>query len=159
MPAFQKTNKEYMVHYRKVGRTGLQVSEIGYGAWGISGSGWIGAQDQESLQALQRAIDLGVNFIDTALAYGEGHSERLIGQVLRNNLDKRIIVATKIPPKNGQWPAQAGAPVEEAFSGPHIQECTEQSLRNLGTQTLDLQQFYVWTVEWVVQGDWLRTIE
>ena len=147
------------MHYRTLGRTGLQVSEIGYGAWGISGSGWIGAQDEESLQALQRAIDLGVNFIDTALAYGEGHSERLIGQVLRNNLNTRIIVATKIPPKNGQWPASAGVPVEEAFPGPYIQECTEQSLRNLGTETLDIQQFHVWNDEWVGQGDWLETIQ
>ena len=147
------------MHYRTLGRTGLQVSEIGYGAWGISGSGWIGAQDEESLQALQRAIDLGVNFIDTALAYGEGHSERLIGQVLRNNLNTRIIVATKIPPKNGQWPAPAGVPVEEVFPGPYIQECTEQSLRNLGTETLDIQQFHVWNDEWVGQGDWLETIQ
>ena len=147
------------MHYRTLGRTGLQVSEIGYGAWGISGSGWIGAQDEEYLQALQRAIDLGVNFIDTALAYGEGHSERLIGQVLRNNLNTRIIVATKIPPKNGQWPAPAGVPVEEAFSGTYIRECTEQSLRNLGTETIDIQQFHVWNDEWVGQGDWPQTIQ
>src|SRR5438045_5872289 len=129
-----------MMHYRTLGRTGLQVSEIGYGAWGISGSGWIGAQDEESLQALQRAIDLGVNFIDTALAYGEGHSERLSGQVLRHNPDKEILVATKIPPKNGKWPAPAGVPVEEAFPGSHIQVCTEQSLRDLGKEVLDLEQ-------------------
>ncbi len=147
------------MHYRTLGRTGLQVSEIGYGAWGIGQSGWIGAQDEESLQALQRAIDLGVNFIDTALAYGEGHSERLVGRVLRTNPDKRIIVATKIPPKNGQWPAQAGVPVEEAFPGTYIQECTEQSLRNLGTQTIDIQQFHVWNDEWVGQGDWRETIQ
>ena len=147
------------MHYRTLGRTGLQVSEIGYGAWGIGQSGWIGAQDQESLQALQRAIDLGVNFIDTALGYGEGHSEQLIGQVLHNNPDTRILVATKIPPKNGQWPAPAGVPVEEAFPGPYIQECTEQSLRNLGTETLDIQQFHVWNDEWVGQGDWPETIQ
>src|SRR5436305_945836 len=148
-----------MMHDRTLGRTGLQVSEIGYGAWGISGSGWIGAQDQESLQALQRAIDLGVNFIDTALAYGEGHSEQLIRQVLRDNRDKRIIVATKIPPQNGQWPAPAGIPAEEAFPGSYIQACTEQSLRNLGTETLDLEQFHVWNDEWVGQGDWAETIQ
>jgi aryl-alcohol dehydrogenase-like predicted oxidoreductase len=147
------------MHYRTLGRTGLLVSEIAYGAWGISGSGWIGAQDQESLQALQRAIDLGVNFIDTALAYGEGHSERLIGQVLRRNTNTQITVATKIPPKNGQWPAPAGVPVEEAFPGSYIEACTEQSLHNLGIQTLDLQQFHVWNDEWVGQGDWLQTIQ
>src|SRR2546423_2391430 len=132
-----------MMHYRTLGRTGLQVSEIGYGAWGIGQSGWIGAQDQESLQALQRAIDLGVNFIDTALAYGEGHSERLVGRVLRTNPDKRIIVATKITPKNGQWTAQAGGPVEEAFPGTCILECTAQKLRHHGTQTIDDQQMHV----------------
>jgi aryl-alcohol dehydrogenase-like predicted oxidoreductase len=148
-----------MMHYRTLGRTGLQVSEIGYGAWGIGQSGWIGAQDQESLQALQRAVELGVNFIDTALAYGEGHSERLVGQVLRNNPDTRIVVATKIPPKNGLWPAPAGVPVEETFPGPYIQACTEQSLRNLGTETLDIQQFHVWNDEWVGQGDWAETIQ
>ncbi len=147
------------MHYRTLGRTGLQVSEIGYGAWGIGQSGWIGAQDQESLQALQKAIDLGVNFIDTALAYGEGHSEQLVGQVLRRNPDRRIIVASKIPPKNGQWPAQAGVPVAEAFPGSYIEACTEQSLRNLGTETLDIQQFHVWNDEWVGQGDWAETIQ
>src|SRR5258708_33650658 len=140
-----------MMHYRTLGRTGFQVSEIGYGAWGIGQSGWIGAQDQESLQALQKAIDLGVNFIDTALAYGEGHSERLVGQVLHTNPDKRIIVATKIPPKNGQWPAQAGVPVEEAFSGTYIQACSEQSLRNLVTDTLYIQHLQVWNDESVGQ--------
>src|SRR5881398_3844360 len=117
--------------YRKLGTTESEVSEIGFGAWGIGGNQWQGGQDDEAIRALKRAFDLGVNFIDTALAYGEGHSERLVGRVLRTNPDKRIIVATKIPPKNGQWPAQAGVPVEEAFPGTYIQECTEQSLRNL----------------------------
>src|SRR5438445_9001539 len=137
-----KNFKECMMHYRTLGRTGLQVSEIGYGAWGIGQSGWVGAQDQESLQALQKAIDLGVNFIDTALAYGEGHSEQLVGQVLRHNPDKRIIVASKIHPKNGQWPAQPGVPVQETFPGSYIHACTEQSLRNLGTEPLVIEQFH-----------------
>src|SRR2546426_11604612 len=110
------------MHYRTLGRTGLQVSEIGYGAWGIGNSGWIGARDEESLLALQRAIELGVNFIDTALVYGGGHSERLIGQVLRHHPQAGVIVATKIPPKNYQWPAATGVPVAEAFPGPYIQE-------------------------------------
>src|SRR5947209_9614282 len=115
------------MHYRTLGRTGLQVSEIGYGAWGIGQSGWIGAQDQESLHALQRAIDLGVNCIDTALAYGDGHSEQLVGQVLRNNPDKRIIVATKTPPKNGPWPAQHGGRVEEALPRTYMRPRPDQS--------------------------------
>jgi aryl-alcohol dehydrogenase-like predicted oxidoreductase len=147
------------MHYRTLGRTGLQVSEIGYGAWGIGQSGWIGAQDEESLQALQRAIELGVNFIDTALAYGDGHSEQLVAQTLRNNPNTRIIVATKIPPKNGQWPAQAGVSVAEAFPGSYIQECIERSLRNLGTEAIDIEQFHVWNDDWVGQGDWAETIQ
>ncbi len=142
---------------RILGRTGLEVSEIGYGAWGIGASGWIGADDQESLQALRRAIELGLNFIDTALAYGNGHSEQLVGQVVREN-QHPIYVATKIPPKNMQWPARAGIPVEQVFPGDYIVECTDRSLRNLGLDTIDVQQFHVWSDEWIGKGDWLETI-
>src|SRR5215218_10461624 len=92
------------VNYRTLGRTGLEVSEIGYGAWGIAGDAWLGAKDEESLEALNRAVDLGLNFIDTALAYGEGHSERLVGKIVEER-DETIHVATKIPPKNEVWPA------------------------------------------------------
>jgi aryl-alcohol dehydrogenase-like predicted oxidoreductase len=146
------------MEYRKLGRTGFEVSEIGYGAWGIGKSGWIGANDEESLQALQKAIDLGLNFIDTALAYGDGHSEELVGQVARDQ-SKRIYISTKIPPKNGQWPARSGVPVQDVFPGNYIMECTERSLRNLGTDTIDVQQFHVWQDDWVGQGDWLETIQ
>ncbi len=144
--------------YRTLGKTGLQVSEIGYGAWGIGKSGWVGAEDDESLRALERAIELGLNFIDTALGYGDGHSERLVGQVVRSH-SERIYVATKIPPKNGQWPARAGVPVEETFPAEHVIECTQKSLRNLGLETIDVQQFHVWSDEWVGQGDWLQAVE
>ncbi len=146
------------MEYRKLGRTGFEVSEIGYGAWGIGKSGWIGANDEESLQALQKAIDLGLNFIDTALAYGDGHSEELVGQVARDQ-SKRIYISTKIPPKNGQWPARAGVPVQDVFPGNYIMECTKRSLRNLGTDAIDVQQFHVWQDDWVGQGDWLETIQ
>src|SRR6266699_3649206 len=144
-----------MMHYRTLGRTGLQVSEIGYGAWGIGQSGWIGAQDQESLQALQRAIELGVNFIDTALAYGEGHSERLVGSVVRETKHK-IFVATKVPPKNQLWPARPGIGIEQVFPYDYIMKCTETSLRNLGMDTIDLQQLHVWNPEWIDRDEWRR---
>src|SRR5215216_7649275 len=104
------------MHYRKLGFTGLEVSEIGYGAWGIGKSQWLGAEDDESVRALHRAIDLGVNFIDTALAYGAGHSERLVGQVVRER-GETVYVATKIPPKNRVWPALSGLHPDEAFPG------------------------------------------
>jgi len=85
------------MRYRKLGKTDFQVSDIGYGAWGIGGKQWLGGEDKESLAALHRAIELGVNLIDTALAYGDGHSEQLVGQVVRET-DQRIYVATKVPP-------------------------------------------------------------
>ena len=146
------------MNYRALGRTGLRVSEIGFGAWGIGKSGWIGASDDESLSALNRAIDLGVNFIDTALGYGDGHSEQLVGQLIRERSDT-IYVATKIPPKNEVWPASPGTPVAEAFPADHVIKCTEKSLRNLGLETIDVQQFHVWSDEWVDQGDWLSAIQ
>ncbi|HEY5752480.1 MAG TPA: aldo/keto reductase [Chthoniobacterales bacterium] len=146
------------MNYRTLGKTGLKVSEIGYGAWGIGKSSWIGASDKESITALHRSIDLGLNFIDTALGYGDGHSERLVGQVAKER-SETIYVATKIPPKNMIWPAQAGVPVQETFPAEHIVACIEESLKNLGVEAIDVQQFHVWSDEWVGQGDWLDAIE
>jgi aryl-alcohol dehydrogenase-like predicted oxidoreductase len=145
------------VNERRLGRTGLSVSEIGYGAWGIGGSGWLGASDDESLEALNRAVDLGVRFIDTALGYGDGHSEELVGKVVAER-QERIVVATKIPPKNRIWPAPAGIDPEEAFPADHVRACTEQSLENLGLDAVDVQQFHVWSDEWVGRGTWLDAV-
>jgi aryl-alcohol dehydrogenase-like predicted oxidoreductase len=142
---------------RRLGRTGLSVSEIGYGAWGIGGSMWLGAEDQESLKALNRAIDLGVNFIDTAAAYGDGHSERLVGKVVAER-DERIVVASKIPPKNLTWPAPAGIDPDEAFPADHVRTSTERSLSNLGMDAIDVMQFHVWSDDWVGRGSWLDAI-
>jgi aryl-alcohol dehydrogenase-like predicted oxidoreductase len=146
------------VNYRTLGRTGLEVSEIGYGAWGIGGTMWLGADDDESLQALNRAIDLGLTLIDTALGYGNGHSEELVGQVVRSR-SERIVVATKIPPKNMTWPAPDGIDPEEAFPAEWVRRCTERSLGNLGLDTIDVQQFHVWSDEWVGRGTWLEAVE
>ena len=144
--------------YRTLGRTGLEVSELGFGAWGIGGTGWIGADDDESLRALRLAIDRGVNFLDTAHGYGDGHSEELVGAAVRDSAEK-VYVASKVPPKNRQWPAPAGVPVEETFPADWIVSCTERSLQNLGLDAIDVQQFHVWSDEWVGQGDWLDAIE
>src|SRR3954471_4002300 len=116
--------------YRKLGRTGFEVSEIGYGAWGIGGKQWLGGADDESLLALRRAIELGVNLIDTALAYGDGHSEQLVGDAVRAS-DRKIYVATKVPPKNRVWPAQPGSSLDDVFPYQYIVESAEGSLRNL----------------------------
>jgi aryl-alcohol dehydrogenase-like predicted oxidoreductase len=142
-----------LINERRLGRTGLSVSEVGYGAWGIGGSMWLGAEDDESVRALHRAIDLGLNFIDTAAVYGNGHSERLVGQVVRER-DERIVVASKVPPKNGRWPAPDGVDPDEAFPADHIRKWTERTLSNLGLDVLDVQQFHVWNDEWVGRGSW-----
>jgi aryl-alcohol dehydrogenase-like predicted oxidoreductase len=144
--------------YRILGKAGLKVSEIGYGAWGIGKSAWIGATDAESVKALHRSVDLGLNFIDTALAYGEGHSERLVRQLIKER-SETIYVATKIPPKNRQWPARSGVSVTQTFPAEHVIACTEASLKNLGLETIDVQQFHVWSDEWVNQGDWLEAVQ
>jgi aryl-alcohol dehydrogenase-like predicted oxidoreductase len=138
---------------RPLGRTGLQVSEIGFGAWGIGGSEWIGADDEESLRALRRALDRGVSFIDTAIVYGRGRSERLVGQVVRER-EERVLVATKIPPKNMEWPARKGVPVAETFPADHIRKFCDKSLRNLGMERVDLMQFHVWQDDWLDEGGW-----
>lgn len=138
---------------RRLGRTGKHVSEIGYGAWGIGGSEWIGAQDAESLKALHRALDLGVNLIDTALAYGRGRSETLVGQVLRER-GGQVFVATKVFPKNLTWPARPGVPVADVFPADHILRCCEKSLANLGRDHVDLLQLHVWRDEWLEQEGW-----
>jgi aryl-alcohol dehydrogenase-like predicted oxidoreductase len=146
------------VKYRSLGQTGIEVSEIGYGAWGIGGAQWGGADDDESIQALHRAIDLGLNLIDSALAYGDGRSERLVGQVVRER-PETVFVATKVPPKNRVWPAPPGVPAAEVFPGDYVRECAQTSLANLGLERIDLLQFHVWSDEWVDQGDWRDAID
>ena len=142
------------MEYRTLGRTGLAISEIGYGAWGIGASNWVGAREDESVAALRRAIELGVNFIDTARGYGE--SERIVGSVLRDHPD--VLVATKVPPKNGVWPAPGGLHPDVAFPGDHIRKSLETSLAASGLEAFDVLQFHVWSDEWVGKGDWLETI-
>ena len=144
--------------YRTLGRTGFEVSEIGYGAWGIGGKQWLGGTDDESVAALRRAIEMGVNLIDTALAYGDGHSEKLVGQVVRE-AERKIYVATKVPPKNRIWPAERGTSIREVFPYAYIVESAEESLRNLGLETIDLLQLHVWQPEFVEADDWQRAFE
>lgn len=146
------------MHHRTLGRTGWIVSEVGYGAWGIGGNQWRGHREEESLAALRRALELGLNFIDTALAYNEGHSERIIARVLKQT-GARAYVATKIPPMNRLWPARPGVPLEQVFPSGYVRECTETSLRNLGAETIDLQQYHVWNPEWLDREEWRRDIE
>jgi aryl-alcohol dehydrogenase-like predicted oxidoreductase len=134
--------------YRRLGRTGLMVSEIGFGAWGIGKGMWIGAEDSESLVAMRRAVERGLNFIDTALAYGPGHSERLVGRLVRETKGP-LYVATKVPPKNLVWPAAPGVAVGEVFPADHVKRSAEESLANLGLERIDLLQLHVWRDEYL----------
>jgi aryl-alcohol dehydrogenase-like predicted oxidoreductase len=144
------------MQYRAFGRTGWQVSEIGYGMWGMAG--WTGSEDEESYASLDRAIALGCNFFDTAWAYGDGHSERLLGATLKRHPGKELYVATKIPPKNRRWPAAPAYALEDVFPADYIREYTEKSLKNVGVSTLDLQQLHVWTDEWANDQRWQRAL-
>lgn len=141
---------------RVFGRTGWTVGEVGYGMWGMGS--WSGSSDDESLASLERAVDLGCNFFDTAWAYGQGHSERLLGRLLRARPDARLICATKIPPMNMKWPAAADTRLGESYPPDHIRAYTEKSLENIGVSTLDLLQFHTWNDAWADDASWQRAI-
>jgi aryl-alcohol dehydrogenase-like predicted oxidoreductase len=146
------------VKTRPLGRTGISVSEIGFGAWGLGATMWRGVPDDEGAAALDAALDAGVDFVDTALAYGDGHSERLIAKTLaRRGRDRRVTVATKIPPMNGEWPARANSKLADVFPASHVRRATETSLRNLAVEAIDVQQFHVWHDAWLDQPEWEAT--
>lgn len=143
--------------YRRFGRTGWQISEIGYGMWGMGG--WKGSDDEQSRQSLQLAVDLGCNFFDTAWAYGDGHSETLLGELVRNNRDVTLYTATKIPPKNFKWPSKREYSLDDCFPPEHIKEYVHRSLENTGLERLDLIQFHTWEDLWVEDDRWVRAMD
>ena len=143
--------------HRRFGKTDWQVSEIGYGMWGMAG--WTGSDDEESLASLQRAVDLGCNFFDTAWGYGEGHSEKLLGQIIRNNLDKKLFTATKIPPKNFIWPSRREFSLDTCFPPDHIEEYVHSSLKNAGLEKFDLMQFHVWEDKFAEDDRWAKKMD
>ena len=146
------------MEYRTFGRTGWTVSEVGYGMWAMGG-GWSGSDDEESLQALHRAVELGCNFFDTAWGYGAGHSERLLGQLVRAHPESKLYTASKIPPKNFKWPSRRHYTLDECFPPDHIREYTEKSLANLGLDSVDLMQFHVWEDSWAHDERWQRAVD
>lgn len=145
------------MEYRDLGRTGLKVSVIGYGAWAVGGDMWGPQDDRETTASLTRSFELGCNFIDTAAVYGMGHSEEVIGGFLRK-AGTEAIVATKVPPKNYKWPARKGTPIKDSFPKDHIISETEKSLKRLKTDCVDLQQLHVWTEEWLDCEEWLSAL-
>jgi len=145
------------MNYRRFGRTNWQVSEIGYGMWGMGG--WSGSDDEESLRSLQRSVDLGCNFFDTAWAYGEGRSEALLGQLVRANSGKKLYTATKIPPKNSAWPSRREFTLDDTFPPDYIEQRVHESLEHASLESFDLIQFHVWEDAWVEDDRWARKMD
>jgi len=143
--------------YRRFGKTDWQVSEIGYGMWGMGG--WTGSDDDESLRSLQRSVDLGCNFFDTAWGYGRGHSEGLLGELIRANPGKKLYTATKIPPKNFIWPSRREFSLDDCFPPDHIEKYVHSSLENSGLESFDLIQFHTWEDNWVEDDRWAVKME
>lgn len=143
--------------YRRFGRTNWEVSEIGYGMWGLAG--WKETDQTEVMNALEKSVELGCNFYDTAWGYGAGASEQILGTLMKKHTSKRLYFATKIPPKNFKWPSKAHYTLEECFPASHIIEYTEKSLKNLNVECIDLQQFHVWEDSWAHHDDWKKAIE
>ena len=146
-----------MMNYRRFGRTGWMVSEIGYGMWGMGG--WTGSDDQESLRSLQRAVELGCNFFDTAWGYGAGHSEGLLGQLVRANPEEKLYTATKIPPKNFKWPSRRAYTLDDCFPPDHIEAYVGKSLENAGLESYDLMQFHTWEDGWLADDRWYHKLD
>ncbi|WP_439581044.1 aldo/keto reductase [Dyadobacter bucti] len=142
---------------RRFGRTGWEISEIGYGMWGLAG--WTGSDRKETDDSLNLAVESGVNFFDTAWGYAEGLSEQILGDLIRRYPDKKLYAATKIPPKNRSWPSRPEFTLKEVFPADYIVEYTEKSLKNLGTERIDLLQFHVWEDGWAQEDEWKEAIQ
>jgi aryl-alcohol dehydrogenase-like predicted oxidoreductase len=143
--------------YRRFGRTGWEVSEIGYGMWGMGG--WTGSDDNQSMAALHRSVELGCNFFDTAWAYGRGHSEGLLGTLVRAYPERILFTASKLPPKNFKWPGKPEYKYKDVFPYQHMVDYTEHTLKNLGLDHVDLMQVHVWDDAWAKYEDWQRYAE
>lgn len=145
------------MRYRKLGRTGCEIGDIAHGLWGMGG--WSGSEDRQSLDALQLAVDLGCNFFDSAWAYGEGKSDSLLGQTISKNPGKRLYAASKSPPKNQRWPALPKYKYHDVFPPDHVFKYADLIRKNLGTDSIDLLQFHVWSDTWSDEPDFRGTVE
>ncbi len=143
--------------YRTLGRTGFEVSEMAQGLWGMSG--WSGSDDQQSLDAMQLAIEQGCNFFDTAWAYGEGKSDGLLGQILSRNRGKRLYAASKIPPLNRKWPASSKSKYSEVFPTDHVLKQTKMIREKLGVEAIDVLQFHVWDDSWTAEAEFRDVVQ
>jgi aryl-alcohol dehydrogenase-like predicted oxidoreductase len=144
------------MRYKRLARTELMVSEVGFGCWGIGGTAWVGADDRTSLRALFAARDAGINFFDTALAYGHGHSEDLLARAFGKS--DSVLIASKVPPRNRTWPAVPGAPLRDVFPRAYVLASLRTTLSNLRRDAVDLYQFHAWSDEWADDPEWQETV-
>ena len=145
------------MNYRRFGRTDWMVSEVGYGMWGLAG--WTNTDKQEVAMALDRAVELGCNFFDTAWAYGDGVSENTLRDLIKRHPGKSLYAATKVPPKDRTWPPVKGNSIHNVFPPDYIREYAEKSLTNLGLETIDLLQLHVWEDDWASDDDWKEVVD
>jgi aryl-alcohol dehydrogenase-like predicted oxidoreductase len=145
------------MHYRQFGRTGFQISDIAHGLWGMGG--WSGSDDEQSLAALQLAVDLGCNFFDSAWAYGEGKSDSLLGEIIARNPGKRLYAASKVPPKNRKWPASASDSLHDVFPADHVVDYAKKIREQLRVETIDLLQLHVWSDAWAGEAEFRETVQ
>jgi aryl-alcohol dehydrogenase-like predicted oxidoreductase len=145
------------MRYRRFGRTDWDVSEVGYGMWGMGD--WSGSDDEESLASLERSVELGCTFFDTAWVYGRGRSEGLLGRLVRAHPEKRLVTATKVPPKNFKWPTAPEYTLDDCYPPDHIEEYVHRSLQNSGLTRFDLVQLHTWNPAWIDDERWLRKLE
>jgi len=144
------------MEYRTFGRKGWQVSAMGYGMWGMGG--WTGSDDAQSMESLHLAVELGCNVFDTAYAYGAGHSERLLGDLVRQHPEKKLYTASKIPPKSRKWPSRRGYLLADNYPADYIREMTYTTLDNLTVDAVDLMQFHTWEDDWAEDESWQRAV-
>ena len=145
------------MNYRRFGKTGWSVSEVGYGMWGMAG--WTGSEDAESLESMQLAVDLGCTFFDTAWAYGDGHSEMLLGQLVRANLNRRLFAASKVPPRNRAWPSRREHTLDDCYPPNYVREYIGRSLSNTGLERIEIMQLHTWEDAWLQDDRWVQELD
>jgi aryl-alcohol dehydrogenase-like predicted oxidoreductase len=150
-----------MIEQRAFGQTGRTVSALGVGTWGMGGGigGWTGADDAQSAVVLQAAVEAGITFFDSALVYGAGHSDELLGALARANPAAEFFLASKIPPRNREWPARPDSRIRDVFPPDHIRSSAEAIVRRHGGRPLDLVQLHVWQDAWADDPGWQRAFE
>jgi aryl-alcohol dehydrogenase-like predicted oxidoreductase len=143
------------MHYRPLGKSGLQVSEIGHGLWGMGS--WSGSDDEVSKDALRHSIEGGCTFFDSAFVYGDGRSDKLIGAVVHDYPDRRLVLASKIPPADFTWPSKPTNKLHAIFPRTHVLEYAQRIADAFG-RPIDLLQFHVWEDAWAKEAEWQDTV-